>query len=197
VSSTDGTSPDNRLSGEESPGRGEFLHLFTRAQEILHHAHAVGQVTEQKLSNLVRRQRSLDSHWVAERVPDPPGDVTGHPPRHLHVLLVEDHPDVAASTALLLRYFGHEVTVAGNGGAALEAAKMQMPDAVILDVRLPGMDGCEVARRLLDYYPSKRPLLIAVSGYGGEGQAERCAAAGIERLLLKPVDPDELRLVLR
>jgi CheY-like chemotaxis protein len=134
---------------------------------------------------------------VAERVPDPPGEAAEQRPGGLRVLLVEDHPDVAASTALLLRHFGHEVTVAQDGRAALEAAQTLRPEAVILDVRLPGMDGCEVARRLVDLYPDKRPLLIAVSGFGGEGQAKRCAAAGIERLLLKPVDPDELRLILQ
>jgi CheY-like chemotaxis protein len=189
-------SPDERLPGEASPKAGAFLPLLSRAQEILEQAQAIRQTTEEKLSSLLRRERSLDAHWVAEKAPDGAGEGTSQPPHCLRVLLVEDHPDVAASTALLLRHFGHEVAVALNGQAALEEARAQQPDVVILDVRLPGMDGCEVARRLIDLYPKKRPLLIAVSGYGGDGQARRCAAAGIERLLLKPVDPDELRLIV-
>jgi CheY-like chemotaxis protein len=143
----------------------------------------------------VRRQRSLDAHWVAPQAPA--GSDEAGEPRCLRVLLVEDHADVAASTALLLRHFGHEVAVARDGRAALQAAPTLKPDAVLLDLFLPDIDGCEVARRLVDLCAKRRPLLIAVSGYGGEGQAERCAAAGIERLLLKPVDPDELRLILR
>jgi CheY-like chemotaxis protein len=197
VNNTSGAdSPDDRQPDQASPRPGGLLPLFSRAQEILEHAQAIRHTTEEKLSSLLRRERTLDAHWVADKAPDASGEAGSQPPQCLRVLLVEDHPDVAASTALLLRHFGHEVAVALDGQAALEEARARQPDVVILDVRLPGMDGCEVARRLLDLYPKQRPLLIAVSGYGGDGQARRCAAAGIARLLLKPVDPDELRLIV-
>src|SRR5260370_28473892 len=112
--------------------------------------------------------------------------MAGQTPQGLHVLLVEDHPDVAASTAMILEYFGYEVAVACDGPAALEAVRLQEPDVALLDIGLPKMDGCEVARQLRGMCHEKL-VLIGVSGYGGAEQEERCAAAGIEMLLLKPV----------
>jgi two-component system CheB/CheR fusion protein len=123
--------------------------------------------------------------------------MAGQTPQGLHVLLVEDHPDVAASTAMILEYFGHQVAVACDGPAALEAVRVQEPDVALLDIGLPKMDGCEVARQLRKLCHDKKPVMIGVSGYGGAEQEQRCAAAGIEMLLLKPVDPERLRLVLQ
>jgi CheY-like chemotaxis protein len=97
---------------------------------------------------------------------------------------------------MLLEYIGHEVTVARDGRAALEAARRLAPDIALLDIELPKMDGCEVARQFVALHREKRPVLIGVSGYGGTALARRYAAAGIDLLLLKPVDPEELRLVL-
>jgi two-component system CheB/CheR fusion protein len=110
--------------------------------------------------------------------------------------LVEDHHALAATTAMLLQNFGHEVTVARDGPAALEAARRRVPDMALLDIELPKMDGCEVARQLVALYPEKRPVLIGVSSSGDPELVRRCASAGIELLLLKPVDPEQLRLVL-
>jgi CheY-like chemotaxis protein len=173
-----------------------LVRLFSQGEAVLEHARDLRQKTEAKVSGLLRKQRDLDAQWTARGDAGCPGEATGQPPRCLRVLLVEDHPDAAASTALLLRYFGHDVTVARDGEAALDAARRRAPDVALLDIGLPKMDGCECARRLVGLCREKRPVLIAVSGYGGEEQAKRCAAAGIELLLLKPVDPEQLRLIL-
>ena len=115
----------------------------------------------------------------------------------LRVLVVDDDPDVAASTAMILKYFGHEVVVARDGPTALQAVQAQEPDAVLLDIRMPRMNGCEVARRIVELCNQKRPRLIGVSGFGGAEQKEHCALAGIDILLQKPVDPEYLALVLQ
>jgi CheY-like chemotaxis protein len=179
-----------------SPETGELLRLVSQGEEILEHARSFRQKTDTKMRGLLRRQRGLDAYWAARTDIDPTGDAWGRPHRCLRVLLVEDHPDAAASTALLLRYFGHDVIVAHDGPAALELARRWAPDVALLDIGLPKMDGYEVARQLVALCRENKPALIAVSGYGGEEQARRCAAAGIELLLLKPVDPEQLRLVL-
>ena len=116
--------------------------------------------------------------------------------RPLRILLVEDHNDTAATTALLLRMYGHEVAVARDGIAALEAVQIQEPDVVLLDIGLPKMDGYEVARRLVPLCKAK-PIVIAVSGYGGTDEQRRCHEAGFNVHLLKPVDPEQLELILR
>ena len=117
-------------------------------------------------------------------------------PRPLRVLVVDDHDDTAVTTALLMRVFGHLVEVASNGPAALEAARLGDPDVVLLDLAMPGMDGLELARRLRDLAGVKRPLLVAISGYGREVDRQRSAEAGIDLHFVKPVDSALLGKIL-
>ena len=114
----------------------------------------------------------------------------------LRVLLVEDDADNAASLAMLLRLWGHEVQTVGDGPAALQAARESPPDVALLDLGLPGMSGHEVARRLQAPVQGKRPLLIAVTGFGEEKDRCKSEQAGIDLHLLKPVDPEILLRVL-
>jgi CheY-like chemotaxis protein len=111
-------------------------------------------------------------------------------------MVVEDLADAAESMALLLQMCGHRVTVARTGQAALDQAVRDPPDAVVLDIRLPGLNGWEVARRLRDGSARKRPFVIAVTGCGLEADYRRSEEAGIELHLLKPVDPQQLMEVL-
>ena len=115
----------------------------------------------------------------------------------LRILVVEDHADTAATLALLLRMEGHEVQVAPDGPAALEAVQIASPDVVLLDIGLPGMSGWEVARWVTGQPAEKRPLLVAITGYGREEDRRRSEEAGMDLHLVKPVDPDELLGLLR
>jgi CheY-like chemotaxis protein len=115
----------------------------------------------------------------------------------LHLLLVEDDADTAASFALLLQLLGHEVQVARDGPEALLQAEDNPPDVVLLDIGLPGMDGWQVARRLHLIAGGRTPLLVAITGYGQEADRERSRQAGIHLHLLKPLDPSELEELLR
>jgi signal transduction histidine kinase len=108
--------------------------------------------------------------------------------RPFRVLVVDDNRDAAESLAMLLRLKGHEVVVAGNGDAALRAAETQEPDVVFLDIGLPGMDGYELCRRLRERQSRVRPLLVAVTGYGKDGDQERARQAGFDHYLVKPAD---------
>jgi DNA-binding response OmpR family regulator len=117
--------------------------------------------------------------------------------RGLHVLVVEDNADTAASIAMLLRAEGHEVQVASEGMTALRIALDAPPDVALLDIGLPGMDGYQVAKLLHEQKADKRPLLIATTGHGSEEDRRRSAEAGIDLHLGKPVNPDDLRAVLR
>jgi two-component system CheB/CheR fusion protein len=112
------------------------------------------------------------------------------------VLLVEDNPDSSWSLALLLGLDGHHVEAAADGPAALRAAGQAPPDVVLLDIGLPGMDGYEVARRLGEQATVKRPLLVAVTGFGTEEDRRRSREAGIDLHLTKPVDPGQLLRLL-
>jgi two-component system OmpR family response regulator len=107
----------------------------------------------------------------------------------LFVLVVEDLDDAAASTAELLILCGHRVRVAACGADALRAAAEEVPDVVLLDIGLPGLDGWEVALRLRAQPCGKRPVVVAVTGYGTDGDRGRSADSGIDVHLVKPVDP--------
>jgi CheY-like chemotaxis protein len=118
-----------------------------------------------------------------------------HPPG-LHVLIVEDNPDTAETLALVIGLYGHETRVAPNGWTALDLAGERLPDAVLLDIGLPGMDGWEVARRLRARAGPARLLLVAVTAYGAPEDVRRSREAGIDVHLVKPVAPEEIDGVL-
>jgi CheY-like chemotaxis protein len=118
----------------------------------------------------------------------------GGPARH--VLVVEDNVDAAETLALLLKGWGHEVRVAHDGPAAIDAAQARQPDAVLLDIRLPGMDGYEVAQQLRTRPGFEKTTLVAMTGYDAEKARRRSEEAGFDHLLTKPVDPDALQELL-
>jgi CheY-like chemotaxis protein len=115
----------------------------------------------------------------------------------LRILVVEDQADTAATLALLLRMEGHEVQVAPDGPAAVGAVQTAPPDVLLLDIGLPGMSGWEVARWVTEQPAKKRPLLVAITGYGREEDRRRSEEAGIDLHLVKPVDPEKLLGLLR
>ncbi len=118
-------------------------------------------------------------------------------PSKLRILVVEDERDTADSWAILFRSRGHDVALARDGPNALRMAQEQPPDVAILDFGLPmGMNGCEVGRRLRATAPGRKPLLIAVTGYGRDEDKRRCEEAGIDLHLLKPADPEALLRLL-
>jgi CheY-like chemotaxis protein len=118
-------------------------------------------------------------------------DKTQGRPHPLAVLVVDDSPDAANSLAELLSLHGHAVAVALGGEAALERLEERVPDVVLLDIRMPGMDGYAVAERIKERCAGgrKRPLLVAVTGCGSEADRARSARVGFDLHLVKPVDP--------
>ncbi len=108
------------------------------------------------------------------------------------VLVVDDNVDAADSAAMLLRMSGHQVEVAYNGEAALDAAQKFHPEVVLLDIGLPGLTGYEVARRLRAKPEFKAMVLAAVTGYGQEEDRRRTREAGFDAHLTKPLAPSVL-----
>jgi PAS domain S-box-containing protein len=117
-------------------------------------------------------------------------------PRGLRVLVVEDNIDAAESLATLLRLWSHEVSVVHDGHTALEAAREQQPEVVLLDIGLPGLDGYQVARRLREDLHLDHALLVAMTGYGQPEDRRRSQEAGIQYHFVKPVEPLVLRNLL-
>jgi CheY-like chemotaxis protein len=114
----------------------------------------------------------------------------------LRILVVDDNLDSATTLALLLRMAGHEVHLAHDGIAALEAVRGWRPQIAILDIGLPGLDGYELARRLRQEYALRDALLVALTGYGQDEDRRRAWQAGFNAHLIKPVDLHQLRALL-
>jgi CheY-like chemotaxis protein len=110
-------------------------------------------------------------------------------PAGLRVLVVDDNQDAADTMALLLQPLGYEVHVAYEGLGALRAVKSFDPDAVILDIGLPDLDGYAVARRIRQM-SARRPVeVIALSGWCRDEDRLRCTRSGIDSHFAKPADP--------
>jgi len=113
----------------------------------------------------------------------------------LNVLVVDDNRDTAQAEAMLLKMHGHRVSLAHDGRSALELFEELKPDAVLLDIGLPVINGYDVAAQLRERGNAKT-LLIAVSGYGQTEDRERSKRAGFNHHLVKPVDVRELLAIL-
>jgi CheY-like chemotaxis protein len=97
----------------------------------------------------------------------------------------------------LLTVLGATVTNAYSGRVALQALDTFKPDAVLLDIGMPGMDGYEVARRIRGLPDHCGVLLVAVTGWGQEHDRRQSLEAGFDHHLVKPLDVDALGDLLR
>jgi CheY-like chemotaxis protein len=108
------------------------------------------------------------------------------------VLIVEDSADARQMLRLMLELDGYEVHEAEDGIAGLAEALDLQPDVAIIDIGLPGLDGCELARRLRATEAGSRMILVAVSGYGQPEDQRLSREAGFNVHLIKPVGLDTL-----
>lgn len=113
------------------------------------------------------------------------------PPR---VLVIDDDPSGAYSLARVLKQLGHEVETAGDGPRALVCARRFKPEVVFVDLRMPGMDGVEIARLLRA--EGLGTYIIAATAYRSELERDRTSAAGFSAHVLKPIDRSALEQIL-
>jgi signal transduction histidine kinase len=111
------------------------------------------------------------------------------------VLIIEDNQDTATMMDIMLKEWGQETRIAHDGPSALEVANQFRPHVVLLDVGLPRLHGYEVARRLRQQEWAREAHVVAITGWGLEGDRQG-EAAGIDHRLLKPVDPQTLHALL-
>ena len=124
-----------------------------------------------------------------------PGLKTG--PGTLRVLVADNNRDTADSLAMLVQIWGHTVRAAYDGAEALALALADPPDVLLLDVAMPKLDGCELARQVRRQGRFNGTLLVAVTGYADEGHRRQCLDAGFEHVLIKPVLPAAVEELLQ
>jgi CheY-like chemotaxis protein len=108
------------------------------------------------------------------------------------ILVVDDLAASAETLKVLLELEGYVVSIAHDGASALAVAQAFVPDVVVLDIGLPGMDGFEVARQLRSRPESKDAVLIALTGYGEAESRLKSQRAGFDHHVVKPADIDFL-----
>jgi CheY-like chemotaxis protein len=152
----------------------------------------------------------LDSHerlTLADQAGDEPGPLA--PPLHafgpgtrvfklpLRVLIADDYVDAAESLALVLSIKGVTTHVAVDGAQALVCANRWRPHICVLDIGMPRLDGCELARRIREQQWTERPLLIALTGWTTERNRRRAFEVGFDHYMTKPADPMMLVRILQ
>ncbi len=108
------------------------------------------------------------------------------------ILVAEDEPDIRGLIRYSLEFAGFQVLEASNGEDALELATEHLPDLILLDVRMPRMDGYDACRELKDQDATKHIPVVFLSARGQEAEIKQGLKLGAEEYILKPFAPDEL-----
>jgi CheY-like chemotaxis protein len=112
------------------------------------------------------------------------------------ILVIDDNSLAARTLQIFLADKGHQVELAVTGPQGLEKARQFLPQVVLCDIGLPGLDGYSVGRQLRQELGSNKMFLIAVSGYGQEEDQERAKSAGFDAYLVKPISLKDLERLL-
>jgi CheY-like chemotaxis protein len=115
-------------------------------------------------------------------------------PKRRRVLVIEDNADAASSLRALLELDGHSVEVAVDGPTGLDALLAHRPDAAVVDIGLPGMNGFDVAKHSRG--AGYAGMLVALTGYGQGTDIKRALQSGFDAHLVKPLDAERLRRLL-
>jgi len=115
----------------------------------------------------------------------------------LHVLVVDDDVAAAEAVAALLELQGHRPALLHDGLGVLEAARSFVPDVIVMDLGLPGINGYEAAALLRQERSLDGILLVALTGWGTEAHKRASLHAGFDFHLTKPVTYDGLARILR
>lgn len=116
--------------------------------------------------------------------------------KSLRVLVVDDSRDVADAIGLLIEALGNQVSVTYDGGKALEVANVFRPDLMLIDLLMPGIDGCELVTRFRQIPIFSRTRMVAITGQIMEEQESSAIKAGFDAVLFKPLGLKEVMAVL-
>jgi CheY-like chemotaxis protein len=113
-----------------------------------------------------------------------------------HILVVDDNPTNLKLVSDLLEWYGYRVSNAGDADQALKAIQRSMPDLVLMDIGLPGMDGLTLTRKLKTDEATKRIRVVALTAFAMKGDEQRALDAGCDGYIPKPINTRTLRAQL-
>jgi two-component system cell cycle response regulator DivK len=108
------------------------------------------------------------------------------------ILIVEDNENNLDLIRDILTFNGYEISVASNGHDGVALAREQMPDLILMDIQMPGMDGLTAGKILKEDPATNRLRIIALTSFAMRGDQERFIAAGFDGYLSKPINTREL-----
>jgi CheY-like chemotaxis protein len=168
----------NRGPDRAAGGLGVGLTLAKRLVE-LHDGHieprSEGLGKDAEFIVQIPTARGIPPEAAPDQVVPPQG-------RRARIVIVEDNPDAAESVAMFLQLVGHDVRIAHDGMEALAATDTDVPDLMLIDIGLPGIDGYEVARRIRARPSLRRAVLMALTGYGQSEDRETSARSRLRWL---------------
>jgi PAS domain S-box-containing protein len=184
---------DDRTLDRAQGGLGLGLTLVRRISEL--HGGSVEARSE---------GRGLGSEFIVRLPLDVAEPVASGPETNLsepslppmRCLIVEDNVDAAQMLQCALELHGHEVRLAFDGRDAVDAARAFEPDAVVLDIGLPRMNGYDVARAVRLLPGLADVIIVAVTGYGQDADRRKSCEAGCDHHLVKPIELNQLLRVL-
>jgi CheY-like chemotaxis protein len=138
----------------------------------------------------------LAAHKAETQSKDEQLAVQPAPTRLLKVLVIDDNVEVAQTVGWMLEEIGHQYHLVHDGRQALQAARAFRPDAILLDIGLPVMDGYAVCRAFRQDDLFKDALIIAQTGWGQQRDKSLASEAGFDHHLVKPVAYDDLESIL-
>jgi len=112
------------------------------------------------------------------------------------ILVVDDNPDAREMVSYILAKEGFSVITAGDGEAALDLVKKQIPDLIITDIQMPKLDGIEMIKRLRDRLRSKNVPILVMSSFGN-GAIQAAMDAGANKSTPKPMAVDYFLKIVR
>jgi len=113
------------------------------------------------------------------------------------ILLVEDFDDTRLMMKLWLVKNGYRVLEAETGEEAISVARRELPDLIIMDVMMPGMNGLDATQRIREYQPLRRTPIVAVSAYGADEYRSIAIEAGCNEYVSTPFEPNALAELIK
>lgn len=183
---------DDRGLDRAQGGLGIGLTLVKRLVEIHGGEVTVQSAGKNQGAEFVVRLPRIIGDEIHREAPLSSANASAMPCRQ-RVLLVEDNADTAQSLASLLEMHGHQVSISADGPQGLAVAEQIKPDAILIDIGLPGMNGYELAKQLRAGGIPRNTLIVALSGYEKPVEDEALAdETGFDHYLVKPADIDHL-----
>ena len=129
-------------------------------------------------------------------MPSPDSQKRRKPLRPLRIVIADDDRDAVLTLSTVLQQEGHQVLEVYRGDAVLHLVRRYKPDAVLLDIGMPGLTGFQIARQLRDELRQDCPLLVAVTAWSTDKARELGKLFGFHHYLVKPYSTEELLALL-